>query len=127
MKTFLKMTLGILLSIICLMAQAESEVISPKEASVLSSEKKAVIVDVREDDEWNSEHIAGAIHIPLDQLQARLPELQSYKDTTVIAQCKGGKRSLKALEILQSAGFTKAYSMDGGLNAWTEQGLSVTK
>lgn len=110
-----------------LMVQAESDVISPKEASVLSSEKKAVIVDVREDNEWNSEHIAGAIHIPLDQLQARLPELKAYKDTTVIAQCKGGKRSLKALEILQSAGFTKAYSMDGGLNAWTEQGLSVTK
>ncbi len=107
--------------------QAASDLISPKEASVLYAEKKAVIVDVREDDEWKAEHIAGAVHIPLDQLKDRLPELQAYKDTAVIAQCRGGKRSLKAMEVLKSAGFTKVYSMDGGLQAWTEQGLAITK
>jgi rhodanese-related sulfurtransferase len=109
------------------MVQAESEVISPKEASALYSEKKAVIVDVREEDEWNEGHIAGAIHIPLKQLNTHLPELQQYKDTTIITQCKSGGRSAKAVEELKSAGFSKVYSMDGGIKAWNQQGLVTTK
>lgn len=109
------------------MVQAESEVISPKEASALYSEKKAVIVDVREEDEWNEGHIAGAIHIPLKQLNTLLPELQQYKDTTIITQCKSGGRSAKAVEELKSAGFSKVYSMDGGIKAWSQQGLAISK
>jgi rhodanese-related sulfurtransferase len=109
------------------MVQAESEVISPKEASALYSEKQAVIVDVREEDEWNEGHIAGAIHIPLKQLNTLLPTLQQYKDTTIITQCKSGGRSAKAVEELKSAGFSKVYSMDGGIKAWSEQGLATTK
>jgi rhodanese-related sulfurtransferase len=107
--------------------QAESDLISPKEASALYSEKQAVIVDVREQDEWNEGHIAGAIHIPLKQLNTLLPMLQQYKDTTIITQCKSGGRSAKAVEELKSAGFSKVYSMDGGIKAWSEQGLATTK
>jgi len=106
-------------------AQADSELISPKEASTLTAEKKAVIIDVRQDDEWNAGHIAGAVHIPLNQLDARLPELQQYKDTTVITQCQSGKRSLKALEVLKSSGFSKVSSMDGGIVAWSKDGLAT--
>lgn len=105
--------------------QADSELISPKEASTLTVEKKAVIVDVRDDDEWNEGHIAGAIHIPLAQLDSHLAELQQYKDSPVITQCRGGKRSLTALEILKSAGFSKVQSMDGGIMAWKKDGLAT--
>jgi rhodanese-related sulfurtransferase len=125
--SFLKYIMAGFLFISSFTLQAASDVISPAEASSLYAEKKAVIVDVRENDEWKVEHIAGAVHIPLDQLKDRLPELQAYKDTMVIAQCRGGKRSLKAMEVLKSAGFSKVYSMDGGLQSWTEQGFAVTK
>lgn len=125
--SFLKYIMAGFLFISSFTLQAASDVISPTEASSWYAEKKAVIVDVRENDEWKVEHIAGAVHIPLDQLKDRLPELQSYKDTMVIAQCRGGKRSLKAMEVLKSAGFSKVYSMDGGLQSWTEQGFAVTK
>lgn len=64
-----------------------------QEASAMQSENKEVIVDVREDDEWNEHHIHGAIHIPPAQLNARLSELEPYKNSLVITQCKGGKRS----------------------------------
>ena len=124
---FLKYIMAGFLFISSFTLQAASDVISPKEAASLYAEKKAVIVDVRENDEWKAEHIADVVHIPLDQLKDRLPELQTYKDTMVIAQCRGGKRSLKAMEVLKSAGFSKVYSMDGGLQAWTEQGLAITK
>jgi rhodanese-related sulfurtransferase len=117
--------LGIFLAMNCAFAQADTELVSPKEASTLILEKQAVIVDVREDDEWNEGHIAGAIHISLNQLEARLPELQQYKDTTIITQCRSGGRSLKALELLKSSGFSKVSSMDGGIVAWSKDGLAT--
>ena len=62
----------------CSLAQAEvdlKDTVSPKEAAALFSERKAIIVDVREDGEWGEQHIPGAIHIPLGQLGERLAEL----------------------------------------------------
>jgi rhodanese-related sulfurtransferase len=127
MRSFFKMSLGILLSLSSFFVQAGSDVMSPKEVSTLTAEKKAIIIDVREDDEWQSGHIAGAIHIPLQQISQRLPELAAYKDSTVITQCRSGRRSMKALELIKTAGFSNVYSMDGGIQAWTEQGLATTK
>jgi rhodanese-related sulfurtransferase len=127
MNTFLKILLGIFLLTGSFVSQADSDVISAQEAAALQIDKKAVIVDVREDDEWNAGHIAGAIHIPLKQLNAQLSELQPYKDKTIITQCQSGKRSAKALEQLKSAGFSTVYSMDGGIQAWSQQGLITVK
>lgn len=112
----------------CAVARAdmgEIESISPKEAAAMYTEKKAVIVDVREDSEWNEQHIPGAIHIPLAQLNERLSELKQYKDGAVITQCKSGGRSTKALDELKSAGFSKVYNMDGGIMAWEKVGLKT--
>ena len=101
------------------------ELISPKEASALTAEKKAIIIDVREDNEWNTVHIPGAIHIPLAQLSTRLSELQPYKNTAIITQCRSGARSAKALDILKSAGFSHVQNMEGGLIAWNKAGLKT--
>ncbi len=101
--------------------------ITPKEAAILFSEQKAIIVDVREDSEWNEGHIAGAMHIPLAQVESRLSELAQYKNSTVIAQCRSGKRSAKAATILQAAGFTKVFNLDGGIIAWGNNGLKTVK
>ena len=112
----------------CAVAKAdmgEIEAISPKEASAMYTEKRAVIVDVREDSEWNEQHIPGAIHIPLAQLTERLAELKQYKDSPVITQCRTGGRSAKALDVLKSAGFSKVYNMDGGIVAWDKSGLKT--
>jgi rhodanese-related sulfurtransferase len=107
------------------LAIAETDAISPKEAAAMHSEKNAVIVDVREDGEWNEHHIHGAIHIPLAQLNERITELKQYKDSPIITQCKGGKRSAQAQLALKSAGFSKVYNMDGGLQAWDKEGLAT--
>ncbi|HPX88722.1 MAG TPA: rhodanese-like domain-containing protein [Methylophilaceae bacterium] len=101
--------------------------ITPNDAAKMFSEQKAIIVDVREDDEWKAQHIAGAIHIPLAQVESRLNELTQYKDSTVIMQCRSGKRSAKAAGTLQTAGFTKVYNLDGGIIAWDKDGLATTK
>jgi len=101
------------------------ELISPQEASALTAEKKAIIIDVREDSEWNTVHIPGALHIPLAQLSTRLSELQPYKNSAIITQCRSGARSAKALDILKSAGFSQVQNMQGGLIAWNNAGLKT--
>ena len=130
MRVFLKycQLSFIVLLMTCAVAKAgmnEADSISPKQASEMYAEKKAVIVDVREDSEWNEQHIPGAIHIPLAQLNERLPELKQYKDSPVITQCRTGGRSAQALDVLKSAGFSKVYNMDGGIKAWDDAGLKT--
>jgi rhodanese-related sulfurtransferase len=99
--------------------------VTPKEATALRAEKQAVIVDVREDGEWQDQHIAGAVHIPLSQLNTRLAELDKYKHSPIITQCRSGKRSAQAQTALKAAGFTQVYNMDGGILAWQQQGLAT--
>jgi rhodanese-related sulfurtransferase len=115
----------IILMLGCASARAGIESVSPQEASAMYAGQKAVIVDVREDSEWNAQHIPGAIHIPLGQLNDRLSELKSYKDSPVITQCRSGGRSAKALDLLKSAGFSNVYNMDGGIIAWDKAGLKT--
>lgn len=99
--------------------------VSPKQAATMKSEQNAVIIDVREDKEWNEKHIPGAIHIPLGELPKRMAELEPYKNSTVITQCQRGGRSAKAYETLKQAGFSNTYNMAGGLEAWKNDGLAI--
>lgn len=100
---------------------------SPQQTASMLAEKKAIIVDVRELSEWNEQHIAGAIHIPLAQVESRLSELTQYKDSPMIMQCRSGKRSAKAAAMLLDAGFSKVYSLDGGILAWGNAGLNTVR
>lgn len=115
--------LGVFLLIASPFAIAESDVISPDEAATMRVKNHAVIVDVRENDDWNEHNIHGAIHIPLSQLNDRLPELEPYKNRPIITQCAAGMRSAQAQLRLKAAGFSKVYLMNGGIKAWHEQGL----
>lgn len=110
-------------SAIIMADNATIDSLSVQQASTLFSEKNAIIVDVRENNEWQEQHIPNAIHIPLGELSSRLTELDAYKNSAIIAQCRSGKRSLQAAETLKSAGFTKVYNLEGGLNAWQKAGL----
>jgi rhodanese-related sulfurtransferase len=99
--------------------------ITPQEASQLFEKKEAVIIDVRENSEWDEKHIPGAIHIPLAQLKSRLSELDEYKTSPVIMQCQSGVRSAQGSVIMKAAGFNKVYNMDGGILAWSKDGLTT--
>lgn len=77
----------------------------------------AVVLDVREDYEWEAGHIAGALHIPLEQLPARLEELDPDVDVNVI--CRTGGRSFRATTWLTENGYS-AFNVIGGMGAWFE-------
>ncbi len=101
----------------------EPATVTVQQAAALSSRQQAVIVDVRDDAEWQQARIPGAIHIPLGQLAGRMSELHQYKNRTLITQCRSGKRSLEAAKMLKQAGFSPVYSLDGGFFAWQKAGL----
>jgi rhodanese-related sulfurtransferase len=101
--------------------------VTPQVASDAVTQQHALIVDVRETNEVTAAHIPGAINIPLSQLKQRLTELDNYKNSEIITQCRTGGRSAEALKILTASGFTNVKNLEGGILAWEKAGLKTEK
>ena len=112
-----------------LVADAKKKIteISPTDAATKLKSGDAVIVDVREKDEWDEEHIPDAIHMSRGMLELDIEEKVSDLNTTVICHCGGGGRSALAAESLQKMGYKNVRSMAGGFKAWKAAGLPTTK
>ena len=93
-------------------------------ANDLRGRDDVILLDVREDYEFNNGHVPGAAWIPLGELPNRLNELP--KDKTIVAVCRSGNRSGQATELLRQQGFD-AHNMQGGMLAWQAAGLDVEK
>jgi hydroxyacylglutathione hydrolase len=81
------------------------------------------IVDVRRKSEWDSGHIPGAAHKPLDKLESMLAGLDRKRP--IVVHCKGGYRGAVACSLIQRAGFENVANLMGGLDAWQAFGLPV--
>lgn len=81
----------------------------------------AVVLDVREDDEWEAGRIAGSLHIPLGELGARQAEIPQ---APLVVVCRSGSRSAYAAAALLRAGYP-AENLAGGLEAWRAEGLPL--
>jgi rhodanese-related sulfurtransferase len=85
----------------------------------------ALVLDVREPDEWVAGHIPGAALIPLGELAARVAEVPRDRDVVVV--CRSGNRSAQGRDILLGAGYTSVTSMAGGMNDWAGSGRPVVE
>lgn len=81
-----------------------------------------ILIDVRTPGEFNGGHIAGAVNIPVEELDQRLSEVPTDKD--IVVYCRSGNRSATASRILTSSGFEGVYDM-GGIIAWQQAGLPI--
>jgi rhodanese-related sulfurtransferase len=97
------------------------EAVTPAELDARRDELQ--IVDVRWPNEWEAGRIDGALHIPQDQLDDRLDEID--RERPVVAVCRSGNRSSAAARELAAEGF-QADNLDGGLEAWVASGLPLT-
>ncbi|ADE10386.1 rhodanese-like domain-containing protein [Sideroxydans lithotrophicus] len=94
----------------------------------LSMEKQgALLLDVREPEEYKAVHAPNAKLIPLGQLGSRLPEIAAYKDKPIVVMCRSGRRSAMAVSQLRDAGYTQVSNVKGGIQAWEHDGLEVVK
>ncbi|MHB8621202.1 MAG: rhodanese-like domain-containing protein [Chloroflexota bacterium] len=85
----------------------------------------AILIDVRDPEEWRSGHAGGARHIPLGQLGSRIDEVPRDKEVLLI--CRSGGRSASAVRLLRNAGYEKAINVAGGTTAWAQRGLPVSR
>lgn len=87
----------------------------------------ALLLDVRELDEYADGHAPGSKLIPLGQLQSRVNEIGDFKRNPVVIICRSGRRSLQAASILGQLGFTAIYNVQGGMIAWEKAALPISR
>jgi rhodanese-related sulfurtransferase len=101
--------------------------INPALATQLINQQDALILDVRQDNEYAEGHIINSKHIPLSYLKDRMSGLDSYKNKPVITVCRSGSRSSHACSVLKKAGFESVYNLSGGVMAWQSANLPLTR
>jgi rhodanese-related sulfurtransferase len=87
--------------------------------------REAKLIDVREDNEWEAAHAAGAIHLGKGIIERDIEATVPDKDAELILYCGGGYRSALAADVLQKMGYTNVFSMAGGWKAWKESGAEI--
>jgi rhodanese-related sulfurtransferase len=101
--------------------------LTPAAAVQLMNKEDVVVLDVREPSETVGGKIAKAIQIPVGAVAKRVDELEKFKDKTLLVYCKSGARAGIACKELSKNGFDKVYSLNGGLLAWQDAHLPVSK
>ncbi|MFZ3066289.1 MAG: rhodanese-like domain-containing protein [Nitrospirota bacterium] len=101
--------------------------ISVEEAiKMLKGDENVILLDVRTQQEYYTEHVKGSKWIPLDQVSYRLQELDKKK-AIFACFCRTGLRSFKACEFLKENGFEELYNVKGGIEAWKQAGYETVK
>ena len=84
-----------------------------------------ILLDVREDHEWENGHLPGAIHMSKGIIERDIEQAIPDKNAAIVCQCGGGFRSALVCENLKRMGYTNTWSLDGGYRDWAEQGLPI--
>ena len=85
------------------------------------------LVDVREDNEWQRDHLPKAIHLGKGIIERDAEQKLPDHAAEIVLYCGGGFRSALAADSLQKMGYTNVVSMDGGIRGWREKGYPLTK
>tara|TARA_B110000196_G_C21077728_1_gene630828 strand:+ start:340 stop:729 length:390 start_codon:yes stop_codon:yes gene_type:complete len=125
-----QLTLVILLSLFTFLAFAEETPPISQQALLTlmaTPANKTLVLDVRSADEFAEGHIAGAINISHEEINANLSKIMAYKDQTVVVHCRSGRRAISAENDLRAAGFSDLRHLDGDMNAWQAADLPIVK
>lgn len=97
------------------------------EATRLMNGGNALVLDIRENAEFNAGRIPKSKNIPLADLGKRIDEIAKFKEKPVVLACKSGSRSAAAVRALKQQGFTDVYQLTGGVSAWQQASLPLEK
>lgn len=101
--------------------------LEPSDAVRIFNHEDALMLDVREEKEYEEGHILDSLHIPLGKLGERLDELAKLREKPIIVSCRSGHRSATACARLRKEGFETVYNLKGGVLAWQNAGLPLQK
>ena len=101
-----------------------AEVVPAAAMAARASDGTVVLIDVREDREWNLGHAAGALHMSRGTIESKI-DAAVPRDATVILYCASGNRSALAAESLKEMGYANVSSMTGGFRGWVDAGGEV--
>jgi len=101
--------------------------VGPAEAVQLINRRDAVVIDVREDAEYATGHIANSRHIPLAKLADHLKALEKFKSRPIIVNCRSGARAASAVGVLRKNGFDEVFTLRGGISGWQQAGMPLEK
>ncbi len=121
--------IALLVFAVILNTEANHNEITVEEArGIMANEKDLLLLDVRTQAEFDGElgHLDNALLIPVQELEQRLSELDTFKDKKIIAYCRTGNRSGKAMTFLNKKGFT-VVNMLGGMVEWNEKNFPVVR
>jgi phage shock protein E len=112
-----------------LVAQAKRNVteISAADARKQLEAGDAILIDVREENDWRQGHAKGATHLSRGVIELEIEEQIPDVTKPIICYCGGGSRSALVAESLQKMGYQNVRSIAGGLRAWKEAGLPMAK
>lgn len=105
--------------------RAKGTGISNNEAIALHN-KGALVLDVRNAEEFAGGHIVNARNLSLDTLADKLDTLKKYREKPVIVVCETGSRGAQATKLLKAQGYTSVFNLSGGLAAWRQENLPLT-
>ncbi len=97
------------------------------EALQLINHKNALVLDVREESEFNAGHILNSRLIPLGKLKERIGDLERYREQPIVVVCRSGQRTTTACVLLGKLGFGQVYNLAGGMLAWQKANLPLGK
>jgi phage shock protein E len=107
---------------ICADAKTRVKEVTPEEAQQ-RQQGGAMLIDVREVDEFQKEHAAGAVHLSKGTVEMKIEKEAPDAATPIVLYCGGGNRSALAAENLQRMGYTNVASLVGGFKLWKDKGL----
>ena len=90
-------------------------------AALLRKQDDFLLLDVREEPEYDAARIDGSLLIPMSQLQARVDELEPHRARRIIVHCHHGQRSMRVTEALRDLGFERVQNMAGGIDQWSQE------
>ena len=101
--------------------------VTPMQALQLINQQDGVVLDVRDGAGYKSGHIPQALHIPAGDVQKRLQELQKHQGKPIIVCCDSGPTAEGVCTTLKKQGFAMVHPLSGGLSAWQNANLPLTK
>ncbi len=94
-------------------------------AAAVQNRDDVILIDVREQWEYDEAHIPNITLIPMSEIESRLDEIPTDKE--VVLTCRSGRRSHEVTQLLLEKGFDNVHNMEGGILAWEDAGLPVER